>query len=452
MDGTSEPATAVRLRDGGVSPQERDRSLRVSVIDGCFHGGMVGFGENYVGAYAVFLGATPAIAAALGSWPSLAGAIFGAFAVDLVDRSRRRALITVSTAGLAGLMFFALLGLPLAVPRWGVYTVIAAWLVYVAANNVAGPAWNSWMGDLVPSEKRGAYFGRRSGLIAVVTLVCTVAAGLLLDGFKKAGRERDGWIAILALAAVFKLLSVWFLSRMAEPRYEPRPADYFTFRQFLARSPGSNFAWFTYGIALMYFCVHLSGPFFALYQLKTLNWSYNQFMASTATQILSFFLTQHWWGKVGDRRGSRLVLLTSGVLCALLPLLWCVTTNFWALLAVQILAGFCWGGFNLATSNFLFEAVTPAKRARCAAYFNVVTAVGIFAGAATGAVLVGLVPARWGLASPFLAVFALSGILRFPVVLLWLRGVQDGAKAHEELRERARQLRVVVKGDPGDAE
>jgi len=442
----------VRTPPDELTPAERKRSLRVSVIDGCFHGGMVGFGETYVGAFVVFLGATATQAAAMGAWPALVGALFGAWAVDAVDRIRRRAAITVSTAALVGVVYPLLLLAPVAFPGHPVAAAIACWLLYVAAGNVCGPAWNSWIGDLVPADIRGTWFGKRSGLIAIVTFACMIAAGETLNAFKNHGREFQGWILILSAAALCKFISVAYLSRMAEPRYEPRTSDYFTFRQFLGRSLQSNFAWFTYGIALMYFCVNVSGPFFALYQLKTLHWTYRQFMISTGTVTLALFLTQGWWGRLGDTRGSRFVLLWSGVLCAILPLLWCLTTNFWLLLGVQVIAGFCWGGFNLATSNFLFEAVMPPKRARCAAYFNVITACGVFVGAGTGALIVAHVPESWQFGSPFLFVFALSGLLRFPVVLLWLRGIQDGAKAHEELRERARQLAVVVKGDPGDAE
>lgn len=439
-----------------IKTQDRDRSLFISIVDGCFHGGMVGFGETYVGAWAVFLGATPALAAALGSWPPLLGAIFGVFAVDLVDRLRRRKAITVAGASAAGFVYPLLILLPLAYPRFGPHLAVACWLLYFAGNSVAGPPWNSWMGDLVPAARRGAYFGRRSGLIGAVTFASLLLAGWLLDRYRAAGLERDGFILCLGIAAVLKFISVGFLTRVVEPPYEPATADWFTFRQFLGRSTSSNFAWFTYGIALMYFCVHLSGPFFILYQLKTLGWSYSQLMVSIGVQTVVTFLTQGWWGRVGDRRGSHFVLVAGGVGCAVLPLLWCFTTNYWLLLGVQVVAGFSWGGFNLATSNFLFEAVTPPKRARCAAYFNVITSVGIIAGASVGALIVGLVPADASIAgvklwSPFLVVFALSGLLRFPVVLLWLRGVKDGERAHVELRERARQIAVVVKGDPGDA-
>lgn len=450
--GLAQPA-----RPDSISPEVRDRSLFVSIVDGCFHGGMVGFGETYVGAWAVFLGATPALAAALGSWPPLLGAIFGAFAVDLVDRLRRRKHITVAGAGVAGLVYPLLILLPLAFPRFGAHAAVACWLIYFAGNSVAAPPWNSWMGDLVPAARRGAYFGRRSGLINAVTFACLLVAGWLLDRFRAAGHERDGFILCLGIAGLLKFISVGFLTRVVEPPYEPAVSDHFTFPQFLARSVKSNFAWFTYGIALMYFCVHLSGPFFILYQLKTLGWSYTQLMISIGVQTMSTFLTQGWWGGVGDRRGSHFVLVASGVGCAILPLLWCLTTSFWVLLGVQVIAGFAWGGFNLATSNFLFEAVTPPKRARCAAYFNVITSIGIIVGATVGATLVSRVPADASIGgvklwSPFLVVFALSGLLRFPVVLLWLRGVKDGERAHVELRERARQIAVVVKGDPGDAQ
>ena len=45
-------------------------------------------------------------------------------------------------------------------------------------------------------------------------------------------------------------------------------------------------------------------------------------------------------------------------------------------------------GFYLSVANFLFDAVTTAKRARCVAYYNTLTNIGLVVGAVLGGYIV----------------------------------------------------------------
>ncbi len=77
---------------------------------------------------------------------------------------------------------------------------------------------------------------------------------------------------------------------------------------------------------------------------------------------------------------------------------------------IQIFSGFFWAGFNISVSNFIYDAVTPAKRSRCIAYFNVVNGTSIFLGAVLGGKLALILPAFNGY--KLLTLFLVSGILR----------------------------------------
>jgi MFS family permease len=97
-----------------------------------------------------------------------------------------------------------------------------------------------------------------------------------------------------------------------------------------------------------------------------------------------------------------------------------------------VAAGLLWSGYHLSVANFLFDAVTPQKRARCVAYYNVVTNVGMFVGATAGGALATVLPDRealqaagWPLISGLQLVFIASGVLRLIATLALLPLVRE---------------------------
>lgn len=77
-------------------------------------------------------------------------------------------------------------------------------------------------------------------------------------------------------------------------------------------------------------------------------------------------------------------------------------------------SGFLWSGYNLCTSNFIYDAVTPEKRPRCIAYFNVLNGLFLSAGALLGGLVVKFLPGLFGF--QILTLFLISAVLRFLVV------------------------------------
>ena len=182
----------------------------------------------------------------------------------------------------------------------------------------------------------------------------------------------------------------------------------------------------------MQFSVAIASPFFAVYMLRDLQFSYAQFMANTGISVLAQFLTLNQWGRISDAFGNRRVLSVTGLMLPLMPLLWIVSPNFWYLLLVQVLSGLCWAGFTLGASNFLYDLVARENRATYLAIHNVVASTGIFCGALLGGFLGIALPARLdipGLSlawlSPLLGVFAISALARTIVLAVLLPGIRE---------------------------
>jgi MFS family permease len=186
-----------------------------------------------------------------------------------------------------------------------------------------------------------------------------------------------------------------------------------------------------------------------MYMLKDLKFSYYEYMVVVASVVLMQFAVMRSWGKLSDQFGNRQILRLTGTLASLNPFLWLISSNLWWVVCVQLYSGLCWAGFNLAAANFVFDAVTPAKRARCFAYQAIVNGWLVFIGSLIGGWLATNVPARINeqLAffvgySPFLILFVVSGICRALAMLLLFRGFKEVRRV-QKIRSYQMLIRVT---------
>jgi MFS family permease len=147
--------------------------------------------------------------------------------------------------------------------------------------------------------------------------------------------------------------------------------------------------------------------------LRDLHFSYLIYTIVIITGPLVIYLMMGRWGKLADKVGNLTIIRFTAPLTGIIPLLWIINRHPFFLIFVQIVAGFVWAGFNLCASNFIFDAVTPAKRTRCIAYFNVLNGLAVCAGAILGGILVQKLPLLFGY--KILSLFLISSILRILV-------------------------------------
>ncbi len=194
----------------------------------------------------------------------------------------------------------------------------------------------------------------------------------------------------------------------------------------------SNAVRFSVFFALMQFSVAIASPFFTVYMLRDLEFSYLAFTLNTGTAILAQFLTLTQWGRISDVFGNRRVLAVTGLFIPLMPLLWTFSTDFYYLLAIQALSGFSWAGFTLSASNFIYDLIAPNRRATYLAIHNVLAAVGVFGGALLGGLLGALMPTDFNVfgfavhwLSPLYGVFIASTLVRAAVVILLIPKLRE---------------------------
>ncbi|MFH1500462.1 MAG: MFS transporter [archaeon] len=414
----------------------KERSRKLSIKEGCAYSVSDGFGLRYITPFALALKASNFHIGLLASIPSLFGNLSQFYSARALEKLPRKKIVFYGVL-LQAIMWLFLIFLGGLYFVWDVSSAIVVpllvvfYTLLVLFGAFSGPAWSSWMRDLV-NAKSAEYFGRRNKILGAVALVSMLVAGLILEYFEKTNLF-IGFVILFGLAFVGRSISAYLFTRKYEPELKPEKGYYFSFFQFLRKMPKNNFGKFALFVALMTFAVSVASPFFAVYMLNELKFSYFIFTLTIVCHALFSLLFMPAWGKFADIYGNIKSIKITGVLISLVPFLWAGSVFFknFVFLVVYIVlieafSGFAWAGFNLSMSNFIYNAVSRQRMALCVAYFNILNAIGIFVGANIGGLI-----SSFDLSfnfSPLVLIIILSGILRLLVYLIMVSKIKEVRK------------------------
>jgi MFS family permease len=424
-----------------------DKALRHSVRDGMAYSVQVGAGETYFSAFALFLRATAPQVALVSTLPLLLASSAQLFSAWIGNTVGRRRLVLLGCA-LQALLWLPIILLPVLFAGYAIPALLVLLVLYHSANNLAAPQWTSIMRDLVSERRRGRYFAHRTRLMTVATFLGLVACGLILHELDTAGRTYFGFVVIFLVAFVARTISVYHLTFLHEPTPTTTAPD-MHIEHWWRSLQSTGAIGFSVYVALMNAAVGISSPFFTVYMLRDLSLSYFEFTVLTGTSVLVQFLMLTTWGRIADVYGNRLILIVTSISLPIVPSIWLLSDNFWALLLFQALSGLSWSGFTLSAGNLLYELVPQTRRAAYVAFHNVGTAAGVFAGAMLGALLGVVLPPRGVLIgdsatlSNLLYLFIISGAARAVIATLLARRVRELRKPRRALSAPALVLRVT---------
>lgn len=418
------------------------KTLRCSQVEAVASSTMTATGDNFFNAFAVYLQASIVQMGWLTAFPQFFGACLQLLSVWLGAYIQRRLLI-VTFAIVQALVVGGMGVLALFHPQWGMLALIGLAIFYHASANVIQPQWRAWMGSLVPRRRRGVFFASRTRLTMATSLVMFLFGGAMLSVSEASGRAWLGFLLLFSVAATGRLVSAWLLWQMHDPDPQPaavQPRQFAeTMQQTLHSLKDKTFRNYSFFVAGMQGMVAISAPFFAVYMLSELEFSYLQYSLNSIASIATQFVTLRFWGRVSDRFGNRLVMVITSCILPTLPLWWLVSPNFYYLLGVQALSGFAWSGFSLSTANYLYD-IRP-HRTHFAGYAAVQSAIGatmVFVGALFGGYLAAAAPAireilPFELSSAIFVVFICSALLR-SLVALWFipRAVEPRVRHHPQ--------------------
>lgn len=411
---------------------EVNRSLHYSVRDGVAWSLMFGAGESYLQAFAVFLKATTAQITLITALPSLLGSVAQLVSAWVAGYAIPRKTLIFAGVLLQSAAWLPIIALAVIPAETSVALLIAAVVLYYVGGQFAAPPWSSLISDLVPERRRGRFFGRRTQLMSMMTFASLTAAGLALEFFEQRALAHWGFAAIFTVALAARLYSLGQLMRMHEPLSRLEPLTLPPLGGLLERMRGSDFTRFALFVAFMNLAVAIASPFYTLYMLRDLDFSYVEYTAASAFTVLMQFAALKLWGRLADVFGNLRVVQITSVVFPVLPVLWVVFPNFWAILFFQFVGGIVWAGFSLAAGNFLYDVVPPEKRAAYSAVHQTLSNTAIFGGALIGGFLATHGPLELQLAGYTVAfasgvwlALCASGVARAVVIAVFLRPLRE---------------------------
>jgi MFS family permease len=407
----------------------RKASLRYSVKEGVAWSTSWALGPSYIAPYAIALKANNLQIGLLTSVPTLAANLSEIRTPKLMEKTTRKRIVTVGDF-IQALMLLPIASVAFIYPIVGPNSLIAPtiliilYTIFLMLNSFTNPAWSSWMGDLVREKERGRFFSRRNAFTGIAGISVMLVAGVFLN-LLTVQQALFGFSTLFVLASIALFISWHYFRKQYEPKFKYRDEFYFSFTSFLKRMKNNNFGRFVIYVSLMYFALNISSPFFAVYMLNQLKFSYLTFVSITLSSSIAIVISIRFWGRFSDKYGNLLVLRICGFLVPITPILWLFSTNPIYLAGVQALSGVLWGGFNLAASNYIYDCVTQQRRGICFAYSDALNGIGIFLGATVGGLIATYV--NVGFISILLFLFLVSGLLRLAfsaAVLPMLREVR----------------------------
>ena len=398
------------------------KSLRYSVYDGAAFAAMDGMTASFITPYAVALNASINLIASITYIPQLLGAMVQLFASRIVHIFNDRKKILIYCSFFHALLWIPLLLIPYLTPNQK-YLLVAYIGIQTIFAEIVNPVWNSLMGDLVPKYERGRFFGFRNKVIGFTSFISAIAAGLILNHFQPRN-PIIGFTILFSIAFVARILSSLFKFGMSNPPADNAHEAQFSLLDFVKRMDKTNYGHFVIYFVLLKFAVAIASPFFSVYMLKNLGFSYLQFTVLVSFELIASFVMLGIWGRLIDARGTKFVLYISGMIIPIIPVLWLISGNFYFLIFAEIVSGAVWSGFNLSSSNFIFDAVQPENRVRCISYLKFFEGISIFAGALLGGFLVTHLPALFVFSS-ILAVFIISAVIRLIAGIVMLPTLKE---------------------------
>ncbi|MBD3247242.1 MFS transporter, partial [Candidatus Pacearchaeota archaeon] len=400
-----------------IMREKKHQARRTSIKEGMFATSSFYFGNHYLSPFAIAINSSSSMVAMLSSISGLLGPITQLFSSKLIEKYSRKRIV------LKAVFWEAIIWLPIILIGFlfykGIITNILPlfflliFSIHIIISNTSGPAWFSWMGDIVDETYRGRWFAKRNLINGVITIFAALATAFFLDYFKSKGWTIFGFMILFAMAMILRLVSWRLFKKQYEPKINLKKGEaHMNFWSFLLNSPKNNFGKFSLFRFSISFAQSIAGPLFVVYILRNLNLSYTTYITITImTTVFSIFLID-LWGKFADNYGNYRTIVFSSFLIPAIPILWTLSSSpLYLIFVPTIISGIAWSGFHLASGNFIYDNVSQEKRGPAVSYFNMLRGFGMFLGAGLGAILIGYLPADLFI-EPIIFIFLLSGIMR----------------------------------------
>lgn len=319
-------------------------------------------GGAFLVALALKLGASNFQIGLLASVGTLAS-VFQLFAIYLIQKYRNRRAVVVSTLFSARISLLIICILPFLFTAGVSLNILILLLCFHhIMGAISGLCWSSWMKDLIPESSLGSFFSQRSKLIQVTSITMNFLIAFSLDFVKEnyPQYEIHAYSSMFFIAAVFGLVSIYFLIQTPEPKIQMTQKN--IFKLFLIPFRNKNYKNLMVFHAVWLFAINLASPFFTVYLLKMLGYPLSYVITLTIISQLTNIFFIKIWGKYSDKYSNKTIIQICAPIYLCCILAWTFTTmpekhalTIPLLVIIHVFSGISLSGINLSLSNIGFK-------------------------------------------------------------------------------------------------
>ncbi len=406
-----------------VPTPESKRSRRILLLEGPVGAIAAGIHANFVGPFALRLSATTFQMGMLTAFTELLTALTQLFASRIVGLLGGRKRMVVTTILLSALPWLFMALVPFAPASMRVWMLIPLSAAAISLFMISDPAVGSWISDVVPKDRRGSFLGLRGSAATLSLVTIALSGAMVLD--RLGGAVLWGFVVVFLMALMARMVSAYMFSRVADPRPDVRIKPGMAPWQYIAHMGQTTLGRYNLFIFVFHFAMGCGGPFFGVYLLRDLGFSYLVFVSLGVISNVAAIFTMPLWGRLADRRGNMFVLAIAAPSLAIFPLTWVVSPQPWYLLLTHIFGGIIGAGWGIGAYNFVLEGSDEETRTSAVGYFRAMASLGVFAGSLMGGAIAAFLPTI--LPYQLMTLFLLSATLRIITVAVFLPRVRGHA-------------------------
>jgi MFS family permease len=353
-----------------ISNKELNTGLNYVIADGLSAEAMVVFTSGtFLTAMAIHMGATNFQLGLFAALPTFT-TIFQLASIWLVQKWNNRKVITSVFNLLARFPLIAIGLMPLLFSGTTTIQVLLVLLFFQHIfGDIAGASWNSWMKDLIPGERLGSFFGKRSRMAQTLNVTLSLSTAMGIDYVKShhPAHEITAYTTLFLAGGSLGMLSVFLLLRTPEPK--PTPIEGKVFALLGRPLKDRNFRNLLAFNSLWAFALNLATPFFSVFMLKSIGLPLSYVIGLAIIGQLSSIAFMKLWGNYSDRFSNKTIINICAPLYVVSILAFAFTaipTSRFAAIAILIIihvvSGLSTAGINLALSNIGIK-LAPKKEA-----------------------------------------------------------------------------------------
>tara|TARA_B100000315_G_scaffold243784_1_gene267575 strand:- start:1515 stop:2606 length:1092 start_codon:yes stop_codon:yes gene_type:complete len=260
-------------------------------------------------------------------------------------------------------------------------------------DQLTGTVWTSLIGDVVPENIRGRYFGKRAQINGIYSTISIILAGFVLQ-IISGYNESLGFAVIFFIGSIFRLLSCYLYLKHDDPKKSKEKLDSLNIFSSIYTNKHTLFIKYIFYSSIYTFINSWGIAVYTILFLRYFNFSYLQYSIIIFLLPLTSYISNPVWGYWSDYAGNRKVMLSGYWILTILPFNWFFCLQFFEghvafifVLIHQIIAGIGWAGVHLSSFNYILNTVDQKDKMVQLTYLKAINGFFIFVGALAGAFL-----------------------------------------------------------------